>query len=205
MPRNASSEADPVHQTRVDRVEQDYFLTGLDGRKQRVGNAVEAARHRQALAARIVGDAGDTTDMFGHRLAQLPVALKWEVRIRSIVLDSAVRRVDGDSWRSKIGVEVLQPQYVRVVGGVGSVAYLVDTDPRDVPQPRNSHALTVSVAGRQQRRVVSRTNYLGLVMLADPRHDPGPPAVVLREAPDLWALEPGFVAGAGFEPATSGL
>jgi hypothetical protein len=92
-----------------------------------------------SLRAGVVPVAGHGADVLGYGLPQHAMALERQVAVGVIVFYCGTGDLPGDRGRREISVEVLQPEEIRVPGGVGGIADLVHADSRDVRQARDGH------------------------------------------------------------------
>src|SRR5579872_5842172 len=67
------------------------------------------------------------------------MTLERQITVGRVVFYRGVGDLPGDRRRRHVGVEVLQPQKIRVPGGVGGIADLVDADSRDMRETRYGH------------------------------------------------------------------
>ncbi|MFF9572389.1 hypothetical protein [Streptomyces sp. NPDC014685] len=77
--------------------------------------------------------------MGGGSLTQAALAVEGEIAVRGVVIDRPSRHVEGNPRRPQIGVEILEPQHVGVVGCIGGISHDVDSDTGDGLQARHGH------------------------------------------------------------------
>jgi len=77
--------------------------------------------------------------MRGCRLPEFDLARERKIAIAVIAAHGSSRCFHSLRWGREVGIHVFQSQDLRVVGGIGGVAHLIDTDAGYILQARNRH------------------------------------------------------------------
>ena len=141
QPGHTAGEADAVQQAGVGRIADDDLVAGLQHGEQCVEDARQSARRDHALRSPVVRDARIGPQPGNDRLSQSLDAEERQVAVGFIASRGGTSGLDRGPRRRDVGIEVLQPEHLRIARGVRRIAHLVDADAGNVQQARYRHCL----------------------------------------------------------------